>query len=111
MGIPQGSVIAPLLFNILIHDLPKVMSNNTHVVQYADDIAIWINTNLRKNTNKRVITHIQKLYQNELNNLSAYMKCNGLTLSSEKTCFMLFNNGDNPKHLPSLLLDGVELEY
>ncbi len=25
MGIPQGSVIAPILFNIIIHDLPKVL--------------------------------------------------------------------------------------
>ena len=40
MGIPQGSVIAPILFNIIIHDLPKVLSNNTHMAQYADDIAI-----------------------------------------------------------------------
>ena len=40
MGIPQGSVIAPILFNIIIYDLPKVLSNNTHVAQYADDIAI-----------------------------------------------------------------------
>ena len=36
MGIPQSSIIAPILFNIIIHDLPKVLSNNTHVAQYAD---------------------------------------------------------------------------
>ena len=27
MGIPQGSIIAPILFNIIIHDLSKVLSN------------------------------------------------------------------------------------
>ena len=46
MGIPQGSVIAPILFNIIIHDLPKVLSYSTHVAQYADYIAIWVNTTL-----------------------------------------------------------------
>eukprot|EP00745_Piridium_sociabile_P028023 TRINITY_DN45058_c0_g1_i3.p1 TRINITY_DN45058_c0_g1~~TRINITY_DN45058_c0_g1_i3.p1 ORF type:complete len:184 (-),score=10.55 TRINITY_DN45058_c0_g1_i3:304-855(-) len=40
MGIPQGSVIAPILFNILIQDLPKALSNRVTLVQYADDICM-----------------------------------------------------------------------
>ena len=111
MGIPQGSVIAPILFNIIIHDLPKVLSNNTHVAQYADDIAIWVNTTLRKHTNKRVVNHVQKLYQLEINKLTAYMKDNGFELSQETTCLMLFNNGENPKSLPQIELDGQLLNY
>jgi len=39
----------------------------THVAQYADDIAIWVNTTLRKHTSKRVVSHVQKLYQSEIN--------------------------------------------
>ena len=89
MGIPQGSVIAPILFNIIMHDLPKVLSNNTHMAQYADDIVIWVNTTLRKHTNKRVVNHVQKLYQSEINKLTAYVKDNGFELSREKTCLML----------------------
>ena len=46
MGIPQGSVIAPILFSIIIRDLPKVLSYSTHVAQYADYIAILVNTTL-----------------------------------------------------------------
>ena len=111
MGIPQGSVIAPILFNIIIHDLPKVLSNNTHVAQYADDIAIWVNTTLRKHTNKRAVNHVQKLYQLEINKLTAYMKDNGFELSQEKTCLMLFTNGENPKSLPQIELDGQLLNY
>ena len=72
MDIPQGSVIAPpILFNIIIHDLPKALSNNTHVVQYADDIGVWVKTTLRNHTN-RVVNHVQKLYQSlEINKLTA----------------------------------------
>ena len=77
MGIPQGSIIAPILFNIIIHELPKVLSNKTHVAQYANDTAIWVNTTLRKHTNTRVVNHVQKLYQSEINKLIAYMKDNG----------------------------------
>ena len=40
VGIPQGSIIAPDLFNIIIHDLPKVLSDNTHAAQYADDLSL-----------------------------------------------------------------------
>ena len=88
MGIPQGSIIAPILFSILIHDLPGALSNTTFVAQFADDIAIWINTNLRKNTKKRVINHVETLFQQELNKLSNYMNENGLLFSSEKNIFV-----------------------
>ena len=114
MGIPQSSaVIAPILFNMIIHDLPKALSNNTHVAQYADNIAIWVNTILRKHTNKRVVNYVQKLYQSEMNKLTAYMKENGFELSREKTCLMLFNYGENltSKSLPQIELDGQLLNY
>ena len=38
------------------------------------------------------------------------MKENGLELSGEKTCLMLFNNGENPKRLPQLELDGQKIK-
>ena len=111
IGIPQGSVIAPILFNIIIHDLPKALSNNSHVAQYADDIAIWVNTSLRKHTIKTVVSRLQILYLLEMNKLTAYMKENGFELSREKTRLMLFNNGENPKSLPQIELDGQLLNY
>ena len=80
------------------------------MVQYADDIAIWVNTTLRKHTIK-VVRHVQKLYQLEMNQLTAYMKENGFKLSWEKTCLMLFNNVENPKSLPQIKLDGQLLNY
>ena len=95
IGIPQASIIAPIVFTVLIHALPKALSKNTNVAQYADDIAIWVNT-----TNKKVVNYVQKLYQSELNKLIIYMKENGLELSGDKTCLILFHNGENPKRLP-----------
>ena len=66
-----------------------------HVAQYADDIATWVNATLRKHTNKRMVNHVQKLYQSEKNKLTAYMKENDFELSRKKTCLLLFNNGEN----------------
>ena len=49
-----------------------------------------------------MVSHVQKLYQSELNNLTVYMKEKSFELSREKTCLMLFNNGENLKSLPQL---------
>ena len=45
------------------------------------------------------------------NQLTAYMKDDGFELSQEKTCLMLFNNGENQKSLPQIELDGQLLNY
>ena len=43
--------------------------------------------------------------------LTVYMKENGFELLREKTCLMFFNNGENPKSLLEIELDGQLLNY
>ena len=104
MGIPQGSLIAPILFNIMMHDLPKAVSKHVTLVQYADDICMWMNITLKKSTSQRSKNYIKKLYQADLDSLCNYMTHSGLSLSTEKTHLLLFNAGDNPEDLPILKL-------
>ena len=68
-------------------------------------------TQLLESIQMRMVSHVQKLYQSEKNKLTAYMKENDFELSREKTCLMLFNNGENPKSLPQIELDGQLLNY
>ena len=35
-GVPQGSVLGPILFNIYVSDMPLIV--NSSVVQFADDV-------------------------------------------------------------------------
>ena len=110
MGIPQGSVIAPMLFNLMLFDLPSMVSKGFNIAQYADDLVLWYNCKLRKNTNKRMIKYHHRLFQIEIDKLSKYMDFNGFSFSPEKTNVILFNNGESP-FINKFTLNGKCVEY
>lgn len=43
-GLPQGSVLSPLLYNIYTHDLELSLTHPVKVLQYADDLLIYLGT-------------------------------------------------------------------
>ena len=40
-GVPQGSILGPLMFVIFINDIVDIIDIDTHMVLYADDTKIW----------------------------------------------------------------------
>ena len=70
-----------------------------------------MNVSLKRKTSFFETKHITKLYQQDLDAISNFIKCNGLELSQDKTNMMFFNNGQNPRQLSRLVVDSRLIQY
>jgi hypothetical protein len=82
-GVPQGSVLGPLLFLIYMNDLPDCL-NNVNNILFADDTTLY--------QSARSIDDLYKTINIDLVTLSDWLKANKLSLNISKTKYMLFSN-------------------
>ena len=88
-GIPQGSTLGPLLFNIYINDLPLASNSTIHL--FADD------TNLTLSHSN--VSTLQQNINDELVNVSNWFKVNKLSINFNKTEFMVVTTKQNKPEL------------
>lgn len=90
-GLPQGSVLSPLLYSLYTHDLDHSISPICKVLQYADDLAIYMRTNSMEDAKDNLNT--------ALTLLDEWLKDHGLSLSASKSSCVVFSK----KRIPPVI--------
>ena len=96
-GVPQGSILGPLLFLVYINDLVSICKHTAPFL-FADD------TNLFKNGNNLDVM-VDSL-NTELNEISIWLKVNKLSLNIKKTHYMVFTTKRKGVDSLNVTIDG-----
>ena len=81
-GVPQGSILGPLLFLLYINDLPN--ATNMKTTLFADDSNFLMA--------EKCLMSLQNKVNKEICGIDLWMKSNKLSINYSKTVYMLFSN-------------------
>ena len=91
IGVPQGSIIGPIMFIIYINDIPDVL-NNSEALMYADDTVLYTADACKKVVRKKL--------QGDLASIEKWCLKNRLSLNVSKTKIMTFMSDHKRKTMP-----------
>ena len=83
VGVPQGSILGPLLFLIYVNDLPSCQLAS-EIILYADDTVIYYSSTNRLDLESKL--------NSDLATISNWFSSNLLTLNISKCNFVIFGN-------------------
>lgn len=105
-GVPQGSILGPLLFLLYINDLNCPISEDITLKLFADDTVILIS-----HSNLEMLNSVSN---ETINAVMNWLKMNKLSLNTEKTFGMYFSAKKKKKTsnwIPKIFLDNSQLKF
>jgi hypothetical protein len=99
-GVPQGSVLGPVLFLVFINDLPNASKLST--ILFADDTAL-----VGKGTD---VQELAKEMEKDLEGITEWFRANKLSLNTKKTKAMMMRNMKDDGIEWEVAMDGARLQ-